>query len=437
METSSTATGRELGDAEGVVDFVRRYSRTWIHGVSTAGLTGFGMLTFVHRWFAALAIASYVLPPVGLYLAHGGPTTGASPNPAAESSDESTTPPETSDHTRAPTTSSAERRGTPPGPADTAGRAAETDDDRLTGGESSGTDEDTLPTREPRWTGAEAPTAAPLFGAALARGGAVAVGGDGVVVASGDEGWTTVLEDGPGANAETLYGVDPTADGKIVWMAGDNGAVGRLEVDTGRHVDHSAPNDLTDNLTGVAVSGIEGDETVLVINGSGEVLRGRYRDGDLVWGEPVKPGSGSSLTDVAFAGEVGYCCDTNDGVFRSEDGGRTFERVGLEGADGTLTALAPAAPDDCLVATDAGVVHRYDGDAWTPERVGEAALTGVARDDGGVAVCDDAGGIAERRGPAADWERIATSAPGLLRGIALEGGRGLVVGDEGTVLEQR
>jgi len=195
--------------------------------------------------------------------------------------------------------------------------------------------------------------------------------------------WMVALEDGPAAEGENLSGVDATAGGEAVWIAGDSGAVGRLEAETRRHTDYSAPAGITDNWPGVAVAGPNGDETILLINGSGDVLRGRYRDGECSWDEPVTPGSGSSLSGITLAdASIGYCCDTNDGVFETTDGGDSFDRIGPVGAGGTLENLATLGRGDCLVSADDGVVHRYGGSTWTPERVGEEAICGIARREG-------------------------------------------------------
>ncbi|WP_265111316.1 hypothetical protein [Halosolutus halophilus] len=48
--------------------FYRRYTSTAIHTAATAALTIFGILVFVDPWFAVLAIGSYVLPPMVLYV---------------------------------------------------------------------------------------------------------------------------------------------------------------------------------------------------------------------------------------------------------------------------------------------------------------------------------------------------------------------------------
>lgn len=48
--------------------FYRGYTHTALHTAATAALTIFGILVFVDPWFAVLAIGSYVLPPVVLYV---------------------------------------------------------------------------------------------------------------------------------------------------------------------------------------------------------------------------------------------------------------------------------------------------------------------------------------------------------------------------------
>jgi hypothetical protein len=51
-------------------NYYRRYTkrRTGIHAAATAALTGFGLLAYFERWFVAVAIVSYLLPPIYLYL---------------------------------------------------------------------------------------------------------------------------------------------------------------------------------------------------------------------------------------------------------------------------------------------------------------------------------------------------------------------------------
>ena len=54
----------------GLWTYYRAYTQTrvGIHAAATAALTAFGLLAFIHRGFVALAIASYLLPPIYLYV---------------------------------------------------------------------------------------------------------------------------------------------------------------------------------------------------------------------------------------------------------------------------------------------------------------------------------------------------------------------------------
>ncbi|WP_394739568.1 WD40/YVTN/BNR-like repeat-containing protein [Natronococcus roseus] len=491
-------------EPSGFGGFFQQYTKTWMHAVATAGLTAFGLLSFVHRGFVLLALACYIVPPIVLYITRrGDDAAGSSMSPtdaalaeqsesngnerngderiesedrsAPESGADSLGPPPAEPDARAESPSGDEREsleesptadrepeieaeaGSDPSSEPTADAEPSTESTGAAASES-GRDEpsdeaepateDAAPTSEPRdesepepepeWRPADAPTDATLLDAAVAGSSAVAVGEGGVVTMTDGEEWSITLEDGPAAQGQTLHGVDATADGAVAWVAGDGGAVGRLELDSGRHTDFSAPGDRTDNLAGIAVAGAAGDETVLLINGSGEVLGGRYRDGDCSWDEPLQPGSGSSLSDAILVdSSIGYCCDTNDGVFATEDGGESFEPIGIDDADGTPTGLAAGEDGTCFLCTDAGVVHRYDGSRWTPERVCEETLSGIARVGDRLAVCTADGAIHERDGPTADWERADADATAGLEAIALGDELGVAVGGEGTVVERR
>ncbi|GKZ15529.1 hypothetical protein [Haladaptatus sp. T7] len=403
------------------VPFFRRYTKTWIHAVATAGLTAFGTLTFVNRAFAVVALGIYVLPPVVLFLRGANPgergsnATKTAVTEADLRGDSGTSPRDRSDATGG---SNAE---------------SETVDDAKS--ESDGD----APTRS--WTVAETPTDGTLFDTVVAEGAAYAVGENGVVLRSeGDEDdrndWRIALEDGPGANAADLRGVDATTDGRAVWVAGDGGALGRFDVAGGRHTDHSAPADVTDNWTAVAVGGTTDDETVLLANGSGQVLRGRYRDGDLAWDTPVKPGSGSSLCAATMVGaSVGVLCDTNDGVFETDDGGETFGRIGIDGVDGTLTDVTATGGGRRYVTTDDGICYRGDDGTWTPTRLGDEGIRAVSAADGAVAACGETGVVYERAD--GEWDRTLTPANGTLHGIAVAPSRSVAVGAGGTVVERR
>lgn len=57
----------------GLWSFYRSYTNSATHTAATAALAIFGILVFVDPWFAAVAIACYVLPPVVLYVRAGEP----------------------------------------------------------------------------------------------------------------------------------------------------------------------------------------------------------------------------------------------------------------------------------------------------------------------------------------------------------------------------
>ncbi|RQH00827.1 WD40/YVTN/BNR-like repeat-containing protein [Natrarchaeobius oligotrophus] len=483
----STRSARRSDD--GFVPFFRRYTKTWVHAVATAGLTAFGTLTIVHRWFVVLALASYVVPPLALYVGGAGTPSGDVPadeggesrrkrdegerGREAERNRSQTAAREDSRNELERTTDrdATEREGArergrsaarePNGvgnvtggdgaddgggesasPTDGGGFSSEDGSSADEGGEAP-TDDDAAVTEgddSVNWEPIDAPVETTLTGAVVTESGAAyAVGGGGVVVSDdGTDSWSVVLEDGPAAAGDDLRGADATDDGAIVWVAGDGGALGRLDVDSGRHVDYTAPRDRTDNLLGVAVGGPAGDETVLLINGSGEVLRGRYRDGDLEWNEPVKPGGGSSLSGVVLAGgSTGYCCDTNDGAFRTDDGGESFERIGLEGANGTLTGVATDDEGTPLLCADDGVVHRFDGATWTPERVADAEPSGISSAPDRIAVCGTDGAVHERPSDGTEWERVDAAGGVSLRAVSLGRERGVAVGEAGAILERR
>ncbi|RDI72230.1 WD40/YVTN/BNR-like repeat-containing protein [Halopelagius longus] len=440
-------TRHEGGDD--FVTFYRQYTKTWVHALATVALTAFGTLTTLHRLFAVVAIAAYLVPLVVQYLRYS-----AEPEAEAEASDETDARPTgrgaggatgTNGGAEAKATAgqSATEQPTAERPTAEVARTTETASsdesepadraDRAEPAESADPESPEPSTSGPEWTAVDSPTDETLFDAAIAGGDAYAVGSGGVVVAgSGGDDWRVVLSDGPGAGGNALRGVDAVTDGGV-WVAGDGGAVGRIDPETGRHVDYSAPDGDTSNVAAVAAAGESGVETVLLADGSGRIRRGRYREGELSWDDPVKPGSGSSIAGVVLRDdEVGYVCDTNDGAYRTEDGGRTFESVGPVGADGTLADAAATGPRTCLVAADDGVVHRNDGTTWTPERAGERTLTAVAASEVLAVSCADDGSVYERV-RAGEWDRRDAPTSASMRGAAVEASAAVVVGDGGVV----
>lgn len=472
-------------------EFYREYAKTGIHAASTAALTGFGLLTFVHRGFAILAIAVYVLPPVYLYLtsdrspdrgskAESGTTPNADattdadeitsgtdegalsadlPNADAESSraavggadepEEPVEPTETTGPAQSAELKDPEQLAQPVESEDPV-KSDESDglagvDEPQEGADQGETDRG-RPDAPPDWHSVDCPADGTLRGVVAVGGDAWAVGDGGVVLRRGPEGWEAAVDSGPGGESSDLRDADAADDGDAVWFCGDGGAVGRYDASTGRLVDHSAPRDVTSTWTAVATCGAADEGTVYLANGSGEVLRGRVDEGRVEWGTRTKPGSGSSVAAAAcdHAGTV-YLCDTNGSVFAVEAGRgeSTFERVGSDLGDGTFVDIAAA--EGVHAATDDGEVCRYDGAGWRVERVTDGALTGVAAAGDERLACGD-GTVFEDVADGRGWvERTVTDA--ALFGVAVsesnpESGTGtggalaVAVGSEGTVVER-
>jgi len=415
----------------GFVAFFRDYTKTWVHAVSTAGLTAFGLLTVVNRWFVVLALAAYLVPPVVLYLLHG----DDAPNVVEgrrEADDTPAASPPSADAETGPDVEP-ERDVAADAESDTDTATTEERPSEAAATEERSTGDGTARPRE--WTRTDPPTDADLHDVALTGNGAVAVGDGGIVLVERDDEWTVALAEGPAAQGEDLVGVDVTADGDAVWVAGDSGALSRIDAETGQHVDYTAPESITDNWSAVAVGGAAGEETVLLANGSGQILRGEFGDDGPSWAAPIRPGSGSSISGVDLVDPaLGYCCDTNDGVFVTTDGGESFETVGVDGADGTPTDLAATGREDCLAAADDGVVHRWDGRTWTPDRLFDDELTGVARWEREAVACgEDA--VFERPTPTDGWERREFE-DDALEGVDVREERAVAVGEDGAVVDR-
>ncbi|WP_336343705.1 hypothetical protein [Halalkalicoccus ordinarius] len=519
----------------GFFTFYREYTHTGIHAASTAGLTAFGLLTFVHRAFVVLAIAVYVLPPIYLYLtrdesvetvdsaesnatdderastdettatdaaetserasvgtaessktskasepseAAGGavlggdstattrpiettapavgggdaadeddrPRTDAAAGSTAEDGtiepvgdsesgergDEGDEPSESDPHESHDRTRDAERED------ETRGTSESTQEPAASGSRDHGTAEPGEPEEEDggeptslEWVEVDSPTDEMLSDVAATDTGAFAVGSDGGLLAR-EESWETVLDHGPLAESNALRGVDATDDGKTVWFTGDSGALGRYDAETGRHTDHSAPAGITDNWVDVAVAGPAEEAAVYLVNGSGQVLAGEFDGSEVEWGEPVKPGSGSSMSAIEFVEGAGYCCDTNSGVYETTDG-ESFERIGIEGG-GSFTAIAAAGPESLAVADTDGTVQRYDGSVWTPLHAAEVALDALSTDGEDWFAVGDGGTIRELAG--GGWEPRETPVETNLHGVAV-GEPSVAVGAAGTIIELR
>lgn len=420
--------------SRGFWTFYRQYTHTGIHAATTAALTAFGLLTVVHRGFVALAIGVYVIPPLYLYFVAENAAGIDEPDESGTAEGDETTDAE-SDASAGPDRSgSATGSGTIAASAtDTTRSTPEPGDDEPATGTTAGTARQDA---DREWLESESPTDEELTDVVGTADGPYAVGEGGTVLARGEDGWETVLERGPTTESNDLRGTDASADGRHLWFAGDSGVLARYDVAASRLTDYSAPLDITNSWTDVAAVGPAGEERLYLVDGSGQVLRGTHDGSECAWNDPVIPGSGSSMTAVAFAADAGFLCDTNAGVYRTTDGGESYEVVGIEGAGADFTDVAPVDRETATVACDDGTVFRYDGRGWTNLYLGDEDLYAIdRRGTAGLAVGDD-GTIHAR--DADGWEREPTPVETALYGAALlEKGTAVAVGEDARIVERR
>ena len=467
--------------------FYREYAQTSVHAVTTALLTAFGLLSFVHRAFVALAVTAYVLPPLFLYLTRdepvgserisgeesagngrdgeaagsepdrigsaagtggrrgadrGIPTGGGSRSNDASAAPKGSRGPagdrvrETDANTNADADSDSGIDADTGADSDSDADAdSDTDGDADSDGNATGA---RTAVAAPEWSAADVPTDGALHAVAGRRAdeGPHAVGDGGVVLARGDGDWTAVIEDGPGGDGSTLRGVDATGDGGAVWYAGDGGALGRYDLERGGHADHSAPGDRTSTWEDVAVTGPAGEESLLLVNGSGVALQGWYEGGSVRWSEAAKPGSGSSMSAATFDGAGrGFVCDTNGGVYAAGESG-DYERVG--DADGAAYTALAAADGSLDVAAADGSIHRFDRDdeVWTRREVHDGPLRDIDRAGAAGLTCGDGGALYALDADGDGWSAERSTASATLRGVVTGERVDLAVGDGGTVLER-
>ncbi|WP_157972310.1 hypothetical protein [Saliphagus sp. LR7] len=297
------------------------------------------------------------------------------------------------------------------------------------------------------WEAAKAPVEVVFHGVTQAQN-AYAVGEGGTVIERSDGEWSVVVEDGPGAGENTLNAVAATDLGSGVWFAGGSGALGEYDAVEGELTDHSQPeieeedgstSRKTSTWEAIAVTGELGAETVHLVNGSGEYLRGtKGSDGSIDWGDVIKPGGGSSALGIDFVdSETGYVVDTTSQVYETTDGGDSWETIGVDGGSAAYTGVSARSPEEIYVSAGNGTVLRYNGAVWTAHWAGGSELNAIDADDDDVVTAGAGGTIVERT--TREWATAETPTEATIYGIALnEGGvnPGLVVGNPGTIFER-
>ncbi len=263
-----------------------------------------------------------------------------------------------------------------------------------------------------------------------------AVGGAGIVIERTERGWRKVVDGGPTGNGSDLYGADVTDDGKRLWFAGASGAIGEYDVETGNLVDHSAPNDVTNNFVDVVVTGNADEANVYVAGDSGSVQYSFENGATGTW-NGVSVGQGAGINAIDFHGvRSGHLVNGNANVFATDDGG-TWNRIGVADADVSLYGVDSNAADDVWVAAGAGTVYHYSPDAegtpqWVPEKVGEPTLRDIEVTDGEGYAVGDSGAVFDLSG--GEWARDETPTGQGLAAVIDSADNDVAVGASGSIV---
>ncbi|MDY7082991.1 MAG: PKD domain-containing protein, partial [Halobacteria archaeon] len=256
--------------------------------------------------------------------------------------------------------------------------------------------------------------------------GIYAVGENGVVVKRTEDGWETVIEDGPSGNGNDLYGADVTDDGDSLWFVGANGAIGKYDVSSGSLNDLSAPMDVTNNFNDVAVS--RDGSNVYVAGDSGKIYYS-FDDGETGTWNSSTPGSGSAITGIDFYNwRSGHAVDSNGNVFATTDG-KTWDKIGISGAD-RLYSIDSDTSHDVWVSGESGMVFEYDGSDWESTDLGSFDLHDIENENGGYVVGDN--GTVYRL-DSGEWEEETTDTTENLAGVSI-GEPDVAVGADGTAI---
>ncbi|MEZ3116559.1 hypothetical protein RYH80_11635 [Halobaculum sp. MBLA0147] len=282
------------------------------------------------------------------------------------------------------------------------------------------------------WESVESGVSVNLFDVVHSTNGAFAVGAGGDVLRRTAGGWERVVDGGPTANGNALYGADVTDDGERVWFVGSSGAIGEYDVTTGSLNDYSAPNGVTNNFNDVSVRGNADEANVYVAGDSGKIYRSFENGATGSWSQTT-PGSGSAINAVDyFDDKQGHAVDGNKVAFETDDG-NTYDRIGISGANVNLYGIDSDGDDQILVSGGGGQIFEYDGVDWTPTSVGDASLRDVAVDAGSGYVVGSGGKVFALGG--GTWTEEATPSGANLKGVSL-GSVDVAVGASGTILEK-
>ena len=295
-------------------------------------------------------------------------------------------------------------------------------------------------TSDTGWTEAKSPTTKTLYGVVDTVEGPFAVGAGGDVLARQKSGWQKVVEYGPQARSRPLTAVDVTSEGKAIWFVGGSGVIGEYDVVTQTLTNYSAPKGKTSTWEGCSVRGKSGEnERLYFVNGSGELLIGvRQKSGAVKYLNVIKPGGGSTIPAIDFRSRKnGHVCSTSQFVAKTTNGGKKWQRIGIDFSGTGYFDVASVGPKDVNVAAGGGIVYRYDGFRWTPHVIddGRQAIRGIDR-DGEKGLAAGSGGKTYERQSAGQWKRFQTPVTTKLTSVARGKTHDVAVGASGTIVER-
>lgn len=222
-----------------------------------------------------------------------------------------------------------------------------------------------------------------------------------------------------------------SANGERFWFAGNAGTVleGTREPEGWER--HSMPEPV--NLQGVAVT----DEgTVVAVGNEGSVFI--RLAGEEEWTSqrlPVSDRAGK-MVDAAWLNDALWVVGEMGSIFRSDDGGRNWQSLGLD-ADIGLNDIETDADGTLWITAEFGdLIHSKDnGESWETRNFGSESLRSVAFSGNGTGVVvGNNGAMLHRPDPESDWRSLEPVTGEHLYDVGFDGERWLAVGNAGAVI---
>ena len=222
-----------------------------------------------------------------------------------------------------------------------------------------------------------------------------------------------------------------SANGERFWFVGNAGTVleGTREPEGWER--HSMPEPI--NLQGVAVTP---DNTVVAVGNEGAVFI--RRAGEEQWRSqrlPVSERAGK-MVDAAWLNGALWVVGEMGAIFRSDDGGRNWQSLGLD-KDIGLNDIETDADGTLWITAEFGdLIHSTDnGESWETRNFGSESLRSVAFSGNGAGVIvGNNGAMLHRSGADGDWQSLESVTSEHLYDVGFDGERWLAVGNSGAVV---